>query len=97
MRLDTLKQNKRTLPTASQKAKLIYCCLKVHCSTARCIQADESEIANSIGLDRKSGLNPFGNVVVLAMEDQVDSAFNVQGDYDFILVKGIHKKQTHGK
>ena len=48
-------------------------------------------------MDRKSGLNPFGNVVVLAMEDQVDSAFNVQGDYDFILVKGIHKKQTHGK
>ena len=43
------------------------------------------------------GLNPFGNLVVLAMEELEDSDFIEQGNHDFILVKGTHKKRAHGK
>ena len=76
MRYDTLKWNDHTFKKLTKEAKLIYCFLEAHCSTAGFIQADESDIANSIGLDRRQGLNPFGNVVVLAMQDQVDSALS---------------------
>ena len=97
MRLDTLKWNDHTFKQLSKEAKLIYCFLEAHCSTAGFLQADESDIANGIGLERRSGLNPFGNVVVLAMEELEDTGFIVQGDHDFILVKGTHKKRAHGK
>ena len=42
-------------------------------------------------------LIPFGNVVVLALEELEDSGFIALGDYDFILVKGTHQKRAHGK
>ena len=63
MRLDTLKWNDHTFKQLTKEAKLIYCFLEAHCSTAGFLQADESDIANGIGLERRSGLNPFGNVV----------------------------------
>ena len=97
MRLDTIKWNDYTFKQLSKEAKLIYCYLEAHCSTAGFLQADESDIANGIGLERRLGLNPFGNMVVLAMEELEDSGFIVQGAYDFILVKGTHKKRAHGK
>ena len=97
MRLDTLKWNDHTFKQLSKEAKLIYCFLEAQCSTAGFLQADESDIANGIGLERRSGLNPFGNLVVLALEELEDSGFIVRGDYDFILVKGTHKKRAHGK
>ena len=70
--------------------------LEAHCSTAGFLQTDESDIANGIGLERRSCLNP-GNVIVLAMKELEDSGFIARGDYDFILVKGTHKKRVHGK
>ena len=97
MRLDALKWNDHTFKQLSKEAKLIYCFLEAHCSTAGFIQADESDIANGIGLERRSGINPFGNVVVLALEELEDSGFIVLGNHDFILVKGTHKKRAHGK
>jgi len=97
MRLDTIKWNDYTFKQLSKEAKLIYCFLEANCSTAGFVQADESDIANGIGLERRSGLNPFGNVIVLAMEELEDSAFIVRGDHDFILIKGTHTKRAHGK
>ena len=52
-----------------KEAKLIYCFLEANCSTAGFLQADESDIANGIGLERRSGLNPFGNVVILTLKN----------------------------
>jgi len=80
MRLDTLKWNDHTFKALSKEAKLIYCFLEAHCSTAGFLQADESDIANGIGIERRSSLNPFGNVVVLAMEELEDSGFIVLYD-----------------
>ena len=97
MRLDTLKWNNYNFKQLSKEAKLIYCFLEAHCSTAGFLQADESDIANGIGLERRSGLNPFGNVIILALKELENSGFIVRGDYDFILVKGTHKKRAHGK
>ena len=97
MRLDTLKWNDHTFKQLTKEAKLIYCFLEAHCSTADFLQADESDIANSIGLERTFGINTFGNVVVLAMKELEDSSFITLGDYDFILVKETHKKRAHGK
>ena len=97
MRLDSFKWNDHTFKQLTKEAKLIYCFLEAHCSTAGFLQADGSDIANGIGLERRLGLNPFGNVVVLAMEELEDSDFIVRGDHDFILVKGIHQKRAHGK
>ena len=87
MRLDTYKWNNHTFKQLSKEAKLIYCFLEAHCSTAGFLQADESDIANGIGLERRKGLNPFGTVVVFAMEELEDSGFIAQGDHDFTLVK----------
>ena len=97
MRLDTIKWNNHTFKQLSKEAKLIYCFLEAHCSTAGFLQADESDIANGIGLERRSDLNPFGSMIFLAMKELEDSSFIVQGDHDFILVKGTHKKRAHGK
>jgi len=97
MRLNTLKWNDHTFKQLSKEAKLIYCFLEAHCSTAGFVQADELDIANGIGLERRSGLNPFGNVIVLAMKELEDSGFIALGHHDFILVKGIYKKRAHGK
>jgi len=97
MRSDTLKWNDQTFKQLSKEAKLIYCFLEAHCSTAGFLQADESDIANGIGLERRTGLNPFGNVVILAMKELEDNGFIALGDYDFILVKGTHKKRAYGK
>ena len=97
MRLDTNKWNDHTFKQLSKEAKLIYCLLEEHYNTAGFIQADESDIANGIGLERRSGLNPIGNVNVLTMKELEDSGFIALGDYDFILVKGTHKKRAHGK
>ena len=97
MKLDTLKWNDQTFKELTNEAKLIYCFLEVHCSTAGFLQADESDLANGIRLERKLGLNPFGDMVALAMKELEDSGFIVLGDYDFILVKGTHKKRAHGK
>ena len=36
-------------------------------------------------------------MIILAMEELEDSGFIVQGDHDFILILGTHKKQAHGK
>ena len=91
MRLDTIKWNDYTFKQLTKESKLIYCFLEAHCSTAGFLQADESDIANGIGLERRSGLNPFGNVVVLAMGELENQGFIVQGDHDFILVKGTRK------
>ena len=55
------------------------------------------DIANGIGLKFRTGLKPFVNIVVLAMKYQEDSGFIALGDYDFILVKGMHKKRAHSK
>ena len=77
MRLETLKWNDHTFKQLTKETKLIYCFLEAHYSTAGFIQADESDIANGIGLERRSDLNPFGNVVVLAMEEFEDSDFIV--------------------
>ena len=79
MRLDTLKWNDHTLKQLSKEAKLIYCFFEAHCSTAGFLQADESDIANVIGLARSSDLNPFGNIVILAMKELEDSGFIAQG------------------
>ena len=97
MRLDTLKWNDHTFKQLSKEAKLIYCYLEAYCSTAGVLQADESDIANGIGLERRSGLNPLGNVIVLTMKELEDSGFIARGDYDFILIKGTHQKRAHGK
>ena len=97
MRLDTIKWNDCTFNKLTRESKLIYCFLEAHCSTAGFLQADESDIANGIGLESRSGLNPFGNVVVLAMKELEDSGFIVRGNYDFILIKGTYKKRAHGK
>ena len=97
MRLDTIKWNDYTFKQLSKEAKLIYCFLEAHCSTAGFLQADESDIANGIGLERRSGINPFGNVIVIARKELEDSSFIVQGDHDFILILRTHKKQAHGK
>ena len=43
------------------------------------------------------GLNPFGNIIVLAIEKLEDSGFIVLENHDFILVKGTHKKRANGK
>ena len=97
MRLDTFKWNDYTFKQLSNEAKLIYCFLEANCSTAGFLQADESDIANVIGLARRTGLNPFGSVVILALKELEDSGFIVLGNHDFILVKGTHKKRAHGK
>ena len=97
MRLDTLKWNDYTFKQLSKEAKLIYCFLEAHCSAAGFLQADESDIVNGIGLKRRSSLNPFGNVVILAMKKLEDSGFIARGDHDLILVKGTHKKRAYGK
>ena len=97
MRLDTLKLNEHTFKQLTKEAKLIYCLFEAHCSTAGVLQADESDIANGIGFERRSDLNPFGNVVVLAMEKLEDSGFMVRGYHYFILIKGTHKKRAYGK
>ena len=97
MRLDTLKQNDYTFKQLTKDTKLIYCCQETHCSTADFLQADESDIVNGIGLEGRSGINPFGNVVVLEMKKLKDNGFIVQGNHDFILVKGTHKKRAHRK
>ena len=47
---------------------------------------------NGIGLERRLGINPFGFVIVLAMKELEDNGYIVQGNHDFILVKGTHKK-----
>jgi hypothetical protein len=36
-------------------------------------------------------------MIILAMEELEDSGFIVLGDYDFILIKGTHKKRAHSK
>ena len=36
-------------------------------------------------------------MVVLALKELEESGFIALGDYDFILVKGTHKKRAHGK
>ena len=60
--------NDHTFKQLTKEAKLIDCFLEAHCSTAGFLQADESDIAaNGIGLERRTGLNPFGDVVVLAI------------------------------
>ena len=82
MRLDTLKWNDHTFKQLTKEAKLIYCFLEAHCSTAGFVQADELDIANGIGLERRSGLNPFGNVIVLAMKELEDSGFIALGHHD---------------
>ena len=97
MRLDTLKWNDHTFKQLTKEARLIYCFLEAHCSTAGFLQADESDIANGIGLERRLGLNPFGSIIILAMNEIEDSGFIVLGDYNFILVKGTHQKRAHGK
>ena len=97
MRLDTIKWNDYTFKQLTKEAKLIYCFLEAHCSTAGFLQADASDVANGIGLERRSGLNPFGNVVVLAMEELEDQGFIALGDHDFVLIKGTHTKRAHGK
>ena len=97
MKLETLKWNDYTFKQLTKEAKLIYCFLEAHCSTAGFLQADESDIANGIGLGHITGLYPFGNMVVLAMKDLEDSDFVVLENHDFILVKETHKKRAHGK
>ena len=87
----------QTFKQLTKEAKLIYCFLEAHCSTAGFLQADESDIANGIGLEHRPGLNPFGNIIVLAMKELENSGFIAQGDHDFILVKGTHKKRAYGK
>ena len=77
MRLDNLKWNDHTFKQLSKEAKLIYCYLEANCSTAGFLQADESDMANGIGLERRTSLNPFGNVIVLAMKELEDSGFIV--------------------
>ena len=69
MRLDTLKLNEHNFKQLTKETKLIYCLFEAHCSTAGFLQADESDIANGIGFERRSDLNPFGNVVVLAIKN----------------------------
>ena len=97
MKLEILKWNDYTFKQLTKEAKLIYCFLEEDCSTAGFLQADESDIANGIGLERRSGLNPFGNVVAIAMKELEDSDFVVLENHDFILVKETHKKRAHGK
>ena len=97
MKLEILKWNDYTFKQLTKEAKLIYCFLEAHYSTAGFLQADESDIANGIGLERRSDLNPYGNVVILAMEELEDSDFIVRGDHDFVLIKGTHKNRAHGK
>ena len=71
--------------------------MEANCSTVGFLQADESDIANSIGLKRRSGLNPFASMIILAMKELEDSGFIALGDYDFVLVKETHKKRAHGQ
>ena len=80
MKLDTLKQSNHTFKELSKEAKLIYCYLEAHGSTAGFLQADESDIANGIGLERRLGLNPFGSIIILAMKELEDSGFLMRGD-----------------
>ena len=80
MRLDTLKWNDHTFKQLTKESKLIYCFLEAHCSTAGFLKADESDIANGIGMEHRSGLNPYGNVIVLAMAELEDSDFTMYGN-----------------
>jgi len=43
MRLDILKWNDHTFKGLSKEAKLIYCFLEAHCSTAGFLQVDEPD------------------------------------------------------
>ena len=86
MRLDTLKLNNYTFKKLTKEAKLIYCFLEAHCTTPGFVQADESDIAYGIGLERRSGLNRYGRTRRLRL-------YSTQGDYDFILVKGTHESE----
>ena len=47
-------------------------------------------------MEHRSGLNSYGNVVILAMEELEESSFIVQGEHDFIRVKETYKKRSHG-
>ena len=96
MGLDTLERNDQTFKQPTKEAKLIYCFLEANCSTAGFLQADESDIANGIGLERRSGLNPFGNVVILAMKGLEDNGFFVLGDFTLFQPKEFTKSK-HGK
>tara|TARA_B110000027_G_scaffold104040_1_gene110267 strand:- start:139 stop:540 length:402 start_codon:yes stop_codon:yes gene_type:complete len=97
MILVTLKWNDHTFKELTKEAKLICCFLEAHCSTADFVQADKSYFANGIVLERRSSLNPFGSLIILTMKEPEDSGFIAQGDHDFILFKGTHKKRAHGK
>ena len=48
-------------------------------------------------MERRTGLNPFGDVVIVALKELEDPGFIARGDYDFILIKGTHQKRAHGK
>jgi len=91
MKLDTLKWNDQPFKELTNEAKLIYCFLEAHSSTAGFLQANESDLANGIRLERKLGLNPFGDMVALAMKELEDSGFIVQGDYDYTLQRNTPK------
>ena len=97
MRLYILKWNDHNFKELSKEAKLIQCFLEAYCRAAGFVQADESDIANDIRLERRSTLNPFGNMNILAREELEDSDFIALADQDFILVRGMHKKREHGK
>ena len=97
MRLDTLKWNDYTFKEPSKEAKLIYCFLEAHCSTAGFLQADESDIANGIGLERRSCLNPLGSMIILALKELENSGFFKHGIYEFTLSKGSYKRRVHCK
>ena len=53
----------------SKEAKLIYWILQTHRIKADVIQEDELDIANYIGLERRSGLSPFGYVLILTRKN----------------------------
>ena len=92
-----MKWNDHTLKELTKEAKLIYCFLEAHYSTAGFLQTYKSDIANGIGLERRPSLNPFGSMIILVMKELEDSGFIAQGGYDFILIKGTHQKRAHGK
>ena len=86
-----------TFKELTKEAKLIFYFIEANCSTAGFLQADESDIDKGIGLERSFGNNPFGDLIVLTTEELENSSFIVWRNYDFILVKGTHKKRAHDK
>ena len=61
------QSNFKKLSKKKSQVDLLF--LKAHGSAVCLVQADESDIANIIRLERRTGLNLFVNVVIIVLEE----------------------------